>query len=106
MVSMELRSSGIAKAARGARGLAGHFNTWLTTVTDADRSPQRPGVDQDSDDSLCHADQGQQQKLGIVEDGERSDTGRSESEKQHLNGCDGGHKNGFNRVVDARMRDP
>src|SRR5262249_29369996 len=84
----------IAKAARAARGLAGHFKAWLATVSDADRPPQRPGIDQDGDDSLCHTDRGQQQKLGIVEDGERSDTGRPEREQQNLNGGDGGHQNG------------
>ena len=61
-------------------------NTALAVVADADRPPQRPGVDQDRNDCLRHADQRQHEKFGVVEDPEVSDAGCCKSEEQHLKG--------------------
>ena len=50
-------------------------NGGLGVVAETDRPPQRPGVDQDRDNGLRHADQSQHQKFGIVEQSERFDAG-------------------------------
>ena len=61
------------------------------------------GIDQDCNNSLCHADEGQHKKLRIVEDAQGSDAGRPESENKDLK-AGSRHQNGFNRVIDPRMR--
>jgi hypothetical protein len=45
-------------------------NPPLAVAAYADRPPQRPGVDQNRNDSLSHADQSKHQKLSVVEDSE------------------------------------
>jgi hypothetical protein len=60
------------------RGRAGSA---LAVVADADRAPQRSGINQDRNHSLCHADQSQHEKLRVVEDAEDFDAGCPKSEK-------------------------
>jgi len=77
----------------------------LTAVADPDRPPQGSSVDQNRNDGLRHADQGQHEKLGVVENAEGFHVGGSKSEEQHLNACNGSHQNGLNRIIDPWMRD-
>jgi hypothetical protein len=78
----------------------------LAIVAYADCAPQSPGIDQDRNHSLSQTDQGQHKKLSIVEDTERLYTCRPEGEKQDLNACDCTHEDGFDRIINSRIRNP
>jgi hypothetical protein len=81
-------------------------NPALTVAAHADRPPQCPGVDQNRNDGLSHADQSEHEKLRIVENSKVSHTGCPKSEKQDLYTCDCAHQDGFDRVVNPGMGYP
>src|SRR5579871_5515916 len=87
----------LRKSGRGADGLA--------VAAYADRPPKRSGIDQNRNDGLGETDQGEHEKLGVVEDSEGLHTGRPKRKKQDLNTRDCTHQEGLDGVVNSGSRD-